>query len=114
MGEFFSLLQNDGEYSSASNWEHYLSQSLVRGNKVEPGVNRLRVHAVSGTVSDNPGSVIHNGDNRPCMCAVCGKGCSHAGNLRVHNMIHTGEKPHLCQLCGKRFVTSSELKRHGL
>ena len=48
------------------------------------------------------------------MCAVSGIGCSHAGNIRVHNMKHTGETPHLCQLCGTGFVTGSELKKHGL
>jgi len=60
---------------SAGNWKHCLCQSSLRGNKAEPGVNRL---------------------------------------LRFANKIHTGEKFHLCQLCGKRFVTSSELKKRGL
>jgi len=46
-------------------------QSLVTGNKAELGVNRLHVHTVSGTVSDKPGSLICNGDNRLYMCVLC-------------------------------------------
>jgi len=51
----FSLLQNNEEYSSATSWEHFLCQSSLRGNKAEPGVNRLHVHTLSSSVSENPG-----------------------------------------------------------
>ena len=47
IGEFFSLLQNNEEYSSVSYWEHFVCQSLVTGNtgnKAEPDVNTLHVH----------------------------------------------------------------------
>ena len=71
IGEIFSLVQDNEEYFSASNWKHFLCQSSMFGNKAEPGVNIL---------------------------------------LRVPNMIHTGEKFHLCQLC----VKGSERKKHGL
>jgi len=114
MGEFFSLLQNNEEYSSASNWEHFVCQFSVRGNKAEPGVNTLHVHSASGTVSDKLGSLVCNGDNRWYVCAVGSIGCSHIDSIKVHNMKHSGEVPHLSQLCGKGFVTGSELKKLGL
>ena len=47
IGEFFTLLQDNEEYSSASNWDHFLCQFSVRGNKAEPVVKRLHVHTVS-------------------------------------------------------------------
>jgi len=86
----------------------------VRGNKAEPAVNTLHVHTVSGTVSDKPGSLFSNGDIRAYMCAVCFIGFSHAGILRVHKMVQSGEVPYLGQLSGKGYFISSELKKHGL
>jgi len=71
IGEFFSLLQNNEEYSSASNWEHFVHLFSVRGNEAESGFNTLHVHTVSGTVSDKAGSLICNGDNRRYVCVLC-------------------------------------------
>jgi len=64
------LLQDNDEYSSASNCEHFVCQFSVRGSKAEPGVNTLHVHTVSGTVSDRAGWLICNGDNRAYMCVL--------------------------------------------
>jgi hypothetical protein len=63
IGEFFTLLQDNEEYSSVGNWKHCLCQPSVKGNKAERGVNRLHIHTASGTVSEKPGSHIFNGDN---------------------------------------------------
>lgn len=45
-------------------------------------------------------------------CTICNKHFRGAANLKRHLMVHSGEKPHLCSLCGLRFNRRSRLNEH--
>ncbi|XP_068574996.1 uncharacterized protein [Cebidichthys violaceus] len=45
-------------------------------------------------------------------CQLCGKTFANLSALRIHSVVHTGEKPHRCSLCGKRFTQKGNLKCH--
>ncbi|XP_035035767.2 zinc finger protein 287 isoform X2 [Hippoglossus stenolepis] len=45
-------------------------------------------------------------------CQLCGKSFANPSALRIHYVVHTGEKPHKCSLCGKRFTQKGNLKCH--
>ena len=45
-------------------------------------------------------------------CPICAKEFNRKENLRVHERIHTGEKPFVCDICGKGFRQNVELRLH--
>lgn len=47
-------------------------------------------------------STLHTGI-KPHQCDVCGKQFRERGALKEHNRIHTGAMPYSCEFCGKMF-----------
>lgn len=45
-------------------------------------------------------------------CEFCHKIFTHKGHLNEHRRIHTGEKPHACNVCNMRFVRKGALRIH--
>lgn len=49
---------------------------------------------------------------RPFPCEVCGRKFIRSTHLRRHMRIHTGEKPFACHICGRRYARGDYLRAH--
>ncbi|XP_065805088.1 zinc finger protein 436 [Labrus bergylta] len=46
------------------------------------------------------------------LCAVCGKTFNCRSRLKTHEVIHSGVKPHRCDLCPKTYMRTNDLEHH--
>ncbi|KAI3418237.1 hypothetical protein GPALN_010454 [Globodera pallida] len=53
-----------------------------------------------------------NGNVKRYKCTRCPFSSHRAQHLKMHKLIHTGEKPHKCQDCGEQFRQSNHLVNH--
>ena len=49
-------------------------------------------------------------DSKKYSCVICNKRFPYENSLKMHMMLHTGDRPFLCNHCGRGFVNQSALK----
>lgn len=60
-------------------------------------------------------NVVHGfGKKRAINCSICNKILANSYNLKMHLMVHTGEKPFVCEICGITFSRNMFLNKHFL
>lgn len=79
-------------------------QTILNLLKIEPRPKRTN-NAINGTKKKK-----RQPPTLSCLCDVCGKDFSSTDTLKRHKLIHSGELPHECATCSKRFRTRYNLK----
>ena len=56
--------------------------------------------------------MLHHTGEKPHECEVCKKRFADKKHLTVHRVVHTGERNYKCKLCPKDYKQFADLSRH--
>lgn len=54
---------------------------------------------------------IHSGE-KPHLCSICGQSFRHGSSYRLHLRVHHDDKRYECDQCGKTFIRHDHLTKH--
>lgn len=93
----------------------FISEETLRRHKMLHS-GRYACVACGKTFTCHASLRIHERDkhenDRPFVCDVCGKAYVTELLLSYHQRFHTGEKKYVCEVCGVAVMTSSSLAKH--